>query len=143
MPQALVVPALLKVSSSNYRAHRAYKGGRCFTRPLPMQQTRDCREKAGEPRSTLGLWDFSAVRGAGEHHCFTPHSASTEWVGALSRCPSLQARSLQCVAGHIHRPSPFQPRTKQASRINKALLHTPGLPTTGLFSLVGHAPQMP
>lgn len=97
---------------------------------------RDWREHWRAVRAFRELQEFSSVEGPALVLTFP---TSIGWVGALCRCFGLLARSLQCVPGHVTQAH-FSLK-EGASRIKKALLQAPGLPTWNCSGSVGPCPR--
>lgn len=113
--------AWLQPASQNYLAHKKSRQKSLLHKiTLSTTNKKDCIEKAAKHRR---LWEFSRVKGTSEHlYLCLPSPPLSEW-GLWPACKIAAVHSwTNCLR-------PFWPQTKGASKINRALLHAPGLRT--------------
>ena len=109
-------------------------------KPLTVKQTREkCyKEGWGVTRALQELQEFSRIEDAGESHYIHPfhlHRVDGNFIQVLWPTWEVITEHSQ----KKHPTSPFQLQTKEASRINKALLRVTGLPIHGYS--VGQHPR--
>lgn len=116
------------------------QGSRLRRTTLRRTNQREHRE-GWELGAIQGLREFSRVRGAGEHHGFRPPTLP-EGQGGLH--PGARA----CLQGCCRvlpdtSPKPVSAQTEGAGGVNRALPHTPDLPTCSCSNSLGQWPASP